>query len=139
MNTRKPTSRKVVLALIYMFLLLVSSIIPMDRQIRGLEFIIELKPTIQNLLHVPMYFVLSVFLLQMFAKSQFGTWKRYFLVLVIAAFFGIVNEVIQIAVPGRYGGTADVVLNIAGALLGIVFFCLVEKSKSGIMRRIVCE
>ena len=139
MNTCKPTSRRIVFALIYMSLVLVSSLIPMDRQIRGLEFIIGMKPAIQNLLHVPMYFVLSIFLLQILPKSRFGTWKRYFLVLVIAALFGIVNEIIQITVPGRYGGTVDMMLNFAGALLGIVFFSLVEKSRWGIMRRIVCE
>jgi hypothetical protein len=138
MNNCNASSGKIFLAIIYMLLLLSSSLIPMDRQIRGLQFIIDLKPTIQNLLHVPMYFVLSVFLMQIFPKSQFGTWKRYFLVLLVAGVFGIINEVIQTAVPGRYGGLPDILLNLAGATSGMVFFGWVEKSKSGLMRRIVC-
>ena len=111
----------------------------MDRQIRGLQFIIDLRPTIQNFLHVPMYFVLAVFLLQILPKSRLGTWKRNFLLLLLTAFFGILNEIIQTAIPGRYGGVTDILLNFAGATAGIVFFSLVEKSKSGFMRHIVSE
>jgi glycopeptide antibiotics resistance protein len=138
MNNCKPRSGKKILAFIYMLLLSGSSFIPMDRQIRGLEFIIDLKPTIQNLLHIPMYFVLSVFWLQIFPKSKFGKWKRYCLVLLVAGVFGIINEVIQTAVPGRYAGVTNIWLNFAGAIAGMIFFGLVEKSKSGFIRRIVC-
>jgi VanZ family protein len=129
MKTCKLSRNKISLSLIYMLFLLASSLIPMDRQIRGLEFLIDLKPTIQNLLHVPMYFILSIFLLQIFHKSQSEPWKRNFLVLLIAGFFGIINEIIQIPVPGRYGGLTDILLNFAGAILGIIVFGLVEKSK----------
>ena len=54
---------KIFVVLIYMFLLLTSSAIPMDREIQGLQFVIDLKPTIQNLLHIPAYIVLAVLLL----------------------------------------------------------------------------
>jgi glycopeptide antibiotics resistance protein len=138
MNNCKPRSGKKILAFIYMLLLSGSSFIPMDRQIRGLEFIIDLKPTIQNLLHIPMYFVLSVFWLQIFPKLKFGKWKRYCLVLLVAGVFGIINEVIQTAVPGRYAGVTDILLNLVGSVGGMIFFGLVEKSKSGFIRRIVC-
>ena len=129
MNNCKSSSGKIVLVFIYMLLLSGSSLIPMDRPIQGLGFIIDLKPTIQNLLHVPVYFLLAVFLLQLFPRSRFGTWKRYGLVLLIAGSLGVFNEIIQTAVPGRYAGLTDILLNFVGAAAGIVFFSLAEKLK----------
>jgi hypothetical protein len=92
MKTCKLSRRKKIsVAIIYMFFLLASSLIPMDRQIQGPEFLIDLKSTIQNLLHVPMYFVLSLFLLQIFHKLLSEPWKRNFLVLLAACFLGLIS------------------------------------------------
>ena len=140
MKTCKLSRRKKILvAIIYMFFLLASSLIPMGRQIQGPDFLIDLKSTIQNLLHVPMYFVLSLFLLQIFHKSPTEPWKRNLLVFLIVCFFGLISEIIQIPVPGRYGRLTDILLNFAGAIAGIIVFGLIEKSKPGILQRIICE
>ena len=67
-------------------MLLTSSAIPMDHQIKGLQFVIDLKPTIQNLLHIPMYMVLAVLFLQVLTKYQIHGLKRSIVVLLGAGF-----------------------------------------------------
>ena len=122
-----------------MFLLLASSAIPMDQEIQGLQFVIDLKPTIQNLLHIPAYIVLSILVLQIFQNFQIEGWRRNALVFLGSGFIGILSEIIQIAVPGRYGGLADIGLNFIGTIAGILIYGHFEKTKPGLLRRIVCE
>jgi hypothetical protein len=139
MGACRPSNIKIFVVLIYMFLLLASSAIPMEREIRGLQFVIDLKPTIQNLLHIPAYTVLAILLLQIFQNSHIADWKRNALVLLGAGLIGILSEIIQIAVPGRYGGMADIGLNFIGTIAGILIYNFIEKAKPGLIRRIVCE
>jgi len=129
---------KIFVVLIYTFLLLASSAIPMDGPIQGLQFIIDLKPTIQNLLHIPMYMVLAIFFLQILQNYQVEGWRRNLLVILGAGLIGILSEIIQIAVPGRYGGLSDIGLNFIGTITGIFIYSFVEKTKPGLIRRIVC-
>ena len=60
-------------------------------------------------------FMIFVFLLQrLFQTGLLPT-------LGTAVFMGIFLESIQAVVPGRYPGLGDMLLNIAGAILGILF------------------
>jgi VanZ family protein len=122
-----------------MLLLLASSLIPMDRDIEGLQFIIDLKPTIQNLLHIPMYIVLAILFLQILQNYQIEGWKGNILVFLGCGCFGIINEIIQIVVPGRYGGLTDIGLNLIGTIVGILIYNFIGKIRPGLIRRIVCE
>ena len=130
---------KISVVLIYMFLLLASSIIPMDREIPGFQFVMDLKPTIQNLIHVPAYIVLAILFLQIFQNNRIEGWRRNALVLLGAGLIGILGEIIQISVPGRYGSLADIGLNFIGTIVGIFIYSHVENTKPGLIRRIVCE
>jgi len=111
----------------------------MNRDIKGLQFIIDLKPTVQNLLHIPMYIVLAILFLQILQNYQIEGWKGNILVFLGSGFFGIINEIIQIVVPGRYGGLTDIGLNLIGAIVGIFIYNIVGKIWPGLIRRIVCE
>ena len=138
-DTCRPSNTKIGLVLGYVLLLLGSSLIPMDRDIQGLQFIIDLKPTIQNMLHIPMYIVLSVLFLQILQNYQIEGWRAYIFVFLGAGFFGIINEIIQIVIPGRYGGMVDIGLNLVGAIIGILLHMIVAKFRPGFIRRIVCK
>ena len=138
METCRPSKMKITLTLIYMIFLLASSAIPMDGPIQGLQFIIDLKPTIQNLLHIPIYMVLAIFFLQILQNYQIEGWRRNLLVILGAGLIGTLSEIIQIAVPGRYGGLSDIGLNFIGTITGIFIYSFVEKTKPGLIRRIVC-
>ena len=111
----------------------------MDRDVKGLQFIIELKPTIQNLLHIPMYIVLAILFLQILQNYRIEGWKANILVFLGAGCFGIISEIIQIVVPGRYCGLTDIGLNLIGAIVGIFIYNIVGKIKPGLIRRVVCE
>jgi VanZ family protein len=121
-----------------MLLLLAGSMIPMDRHIKGLEFVIDLKPTVQNLLHIPMFAILSFLFLLILAAFKIENRKRNTIVLLASGFFGLINEIIQVYIPNHYNKMTDILLNITNAILNIVAFRLVEKSKSGVIRRIIC-
>ena len=139
MKTFRLSNIKIVVVLIYMFMLLASSAIPMDRQIQGLQFIIDLKPTIQNFLHIPMYMVLAILFLLVLKNYQFHGRKRSILVFLAAGLIGILGEIIQIPVPGRYGGLSDIGLNFIGTIAGILLYNHIEKARPGLIKRIVCE
>ena len=139
MQTCRPSNKKIRIVLSYVLLLLGSSLIPMDRDIQGLQFIIDLKPAIQNLLHIPMYIVLAILFLQILQNYQIEGWKAYILVFLSSGFFGIINEIIQIVIPGRYGGLMDIYLNLVGAIIGIIIYMIVAKFRPSLIRRIVCE
>jgi hypothetical protein len=139
METCRLRNIKIALVLSYMLLLLASSLIPMDRDIEGLQFIIDLKPTIQNLLHIPMYIVLAILFLQILQNYQIEGWKGNILGFLGCGCFGIINEIIQIVVPGRYGGLTDIGLNLIGTIIGILIYNFIGKIRPGLIRRIVCE
>ena len=136
MATCRPSALKIILTSIYMLLLLTSSVIPMDKQIKGFQFVIDLKPTIQNLLHIPIYMVLAIFFLQILQNYQIEGWRRNLLVLLGSGLIGILSEIIQIAVPGRYGGLSDIGLNFIGTITGIFIYSFVEKTKPGLIRQL---
>ena len=139
METCRPSNKKIALVAFYTLLLLASSLIPMDRDVKGLQFVIDLKPAIQNLLHIPMYVILSILFLQILQNYQIEGWKANIMVILGTGFFGVINEVIQVVVPGRYGGVTDIGLNLVGTLVGVLIYHLVGKIKPGLIRRIVCE
>ena len=134
----KPSGTKIMILVAYMVLVLMTSLIPMDRDIEGLNFIIQLKPAIQNLLHIPMFAVLAILSLQVidgFIVS--GLWKFFIAAFSVVA-FGIFNELVQLWVPGRYAGLLDMGLNVLGGLLGILIYVLSARSRTNLVRRLVC-
>ena len=103
----------------YVALILVSSILPGDGETGwGFDLVANINPTVQNLLHVPVYALLAISVEGVLRDRKKGSWQ-YTIVIIFCLFFGILNEVIQIPIPGRYAGLGDILLNVAGAFLGI--------------------
>jgi VanZ family protein len=121
MSNASPTVR-VIITLCFMGLLTVASIIPGRVQPGDSVFVwlVAKTPTLlQKSLHVCLYATLVVLwawtLDAIQSKSQ-----RLVIAVTIAVCFGAAMEWFQTKVPGRYGTLADVILNAAGALLGVV-------------------
>ena len=53
--------------------------------------------------------------------------------------FGLLNEFIQNFTPGRFMGGIDMLLNLIGAVAGIMLSYLVEALRPGLIRNYVCE
>ena len=138
MKTCKPDKKKLVFLLLYMSLVMMGSLIPMDRQISGLRFIIAMKPMLQNLLHIPMFAVLSILLLQVLSGYDMTPLKRAAVLLGVAISFGVVNEMIQVIIPGRYAGMLDMVLNLIGIFSGILLYKVLSRTNPNFLRRLVC-
>lgn len=76
-------------------------------------------PSLQNVLHVPAYATLA-----WAWRWALGAWlhasrSRALAACTIASIYGVSDEWHQSFVPGRYASLSDVMLNVAGAVLGI--------------------
>ena len=86
-----------------------------------------------------MFAILAILWLQISKQYEIEGKKRIVLILLLSFGFGILNELIQLTIPGRYAGILDMGLNTIGVLCGIALYVLLEKSKPGLLRKIVCE
>ena len=134
-----PSKRKLLLLSSYILLIIASSMIPMDHEIKGLNFIISINPKLQNFLHIPMYTVLSILWLQVMQMHNVTTWKSIFSALFFACAFGFINEYVQSFIPGRYASLGDIMLDLLGAIGGISIFYILRQSKPNLLRKLVCE
>jgi len=139
MMTCKPDKRKIVLLGLYMLVILFLSLLPMNRDIKAFQILIDLDSVIQNLMHVPVYALLAVLGMQIFSIYTGTFWKTVSIVATFSVGFGILLEFLQLIIPGRYPSAADMVLNSVGALIGILFYFIVERKGSGLIKRLVCE
>ena len=121
---------KIAFLVAYMALILLTSLIPMDGNIQGLRSMVDLKPTIQNLLHIPAYGILTVLGLGLAGVDETNRLKKITLVLLLVMAFGILNEAVQMLIPGRYAGVMDLGLNTIGALSGLLFYFTSQRIQS---------
>jgi VanZ family protein len=113
-----------------MILIFIESSIPLDGSSASPDFLMELDPKIQNLLHIPLYGFLCLMWLHSFKISGLSLRKNIFFSLSITSFYGVFDEIHQSFVPGRYGGLTDVLLDITGAFLAVIFILALKKIKS---------
>jgi len=135
----KPSKRKIALLITYVVFLFATSLVPMDRPIEGLEFVFAIKPTLQNLLHIPLYMVLAILCLQVLQPYALPGRTKVIMAIVLPSLIGILNELTQIAVPGRYLSSLDAICNVIGSILGAVLYYRLERSGDNIVRRMICE
>jgi len=139
LKTCKPNKRKIALLIVYVGFLFATSLVPMDRPIEGFEFVISIKPTVQNLLHIPVYTLLAILWLQVFQPYEISVSKKLVLAIVLSSLIGIMTELIQTTVPGRYPSLFDTTLNVLGSGLGIVLYYKLHRTSDSFIRRLVCE
>lgn len=75
--------------------------------------------------HFPIYALLTFLIVVAFDDFRFFF---LFTALTIAVLFGILNEFVQLHVPGREFSFKDMLVNAAGALLVIFFFARLKKT-----------
>ncbi len=74
-------------------------------------------PALQNLLHVPLFAGLAW--LWCWALEAWPARAPGVIAGLVTAAYGVVDELHQAFVPGRYGSLTDMSLNIVGAAVGI--------------------
>ncbi len=112
----------------YMAMLLILSAIP-DTSSPENHFML-LSPTIQNLAHVPAYGFLA--LLWIFNLRSSGTPRAQAVMaaMIIATVYGLLMELLQTTVPGRFPSLLDGLLNVAGIVIFTVGYLLVSSRAS---------
>ena len=105
-----------------MVLIFVESSIPMDGASNNIQFLTDLDPTVQNLLHIPLFGVLAFFWMNAFKNWGFGKRQAIIYGFCISVMYGALDEYHQSFVPGRYGGLLDIYLDTAGAFISCIVF-----------------
>ena len=78
-----------------------------------------LTPTLQNLLHIPAFAGLALLVMRSRLGAGVDARKRSLFVFAACAASGVVCELIQIYVPGRFAGADDALFNAVGVLVGM--------------------
>ena len=115
--------------LMLMVLIFILSSIPMDGESEHLKFLMELKPTVQNLLHIPLFGLLAYLWLNALTKNGCPAKKKLIITIIITVSYGLLDEFHQTFVPGRHGSLIDILLNLVGILMGILFFSFYRSRK----------
>jgi VanZ family protein len=85
---------------------------------------IHLHPTVQNLLHIPLYGILQFLWLRSFFKLGKRRSGYFIICFGITIGYGFLDEINQRFVPGRYGSFEDMLLNVIGVCAGTVVFLM---------------
>lgn len=91
------------------------------------KFLTSLDAPLQNFLHIPIFGLLAYLWLKSLAKLSISAWAKIIITLIISIFYGILDEIHQLFVPGRYCSLMDIVLNLFGVIAGIVLFFLLRR------------
>ena len=110
------------LPVILMGMIFLLSSIPGDVEGGVLKVITTLEPSLQNLLHIPLFGLLQFLWLRGFASR--GTTGAAAIVasFCITLSYGALDELHQYFVPGRYASLLDLGLNLLGVVLGTIAF-----------------
>ena len=90
----------------------------MDKEIKGLEIVMKIDPGLQNVLHIPIFVLLSYFWLRSFYYLKFSVKRGLFLSFLCTITFGVLDEFYQILIPGRYCSIGDMLFNFTGSIIG---------------------
>ena len=76
------------------------------------------EPKWQNLLHIPAYGVLAFLWYGYGHSRKLGLWPAAVLATMCAGCYGVIDEIHQLSVPGRFASWTDVSSNWIGAIAG---------------------
>jgi VanZ family protein len=121
-----PTAYRWLLTLAFIVLIVVLSVTPDQGRPDDSIFqwlVANTSTPIQKLMHVAVYAMLALLWMWTLADIE-SRMARIVLTLLCSAGLGAVLEWYQTQVPGRFGSIVDVLLNLAGTLIGIVLAVL---------------
>ena len=88
-------------------------------------------PFAATIVHIGLYFILSVFVLRTFVLLRPVTTRLIaYATVLVALVYGILDEIHQSNVEGRTSQAVDVVADVFGAVLVVVFWFLIKRYRS---------
>lgn len=92
------------------------------------KFVLNYNEPFRKFTHAGIYFVLSIFILLFLKNSSSNKLKIYLLCLFICFLAGLLDEYHQTFVSGRTGQISDVLIDLSGSILGMVFYYFISKN-----------
>jgi glycopeptide antibiotics resistance protein len=105
-----------------------SSLIPMDYNPNHPSFWSRFDPSLQNVLHIPMFMGFAYLFNRMLIDCVSAKGKKLGLILGISVLLSFTLEGLQFFVPGRYPGWGDIALNLLGAVAGLLIVIKTQKT-----------
>ena len=105
-----------------MLAIFLSSLLHTDGTTPGFAFIGSIRSDLQSGLHVPMFFGLALVLLMLLQQIEKRKRNLVLYTFVLVNYVGIMNEGLQMLIPGRHASLGDIGLNLVGSILGLVFY-----------------
>ena len=127
MNGINPTKAKRAFICFCLTILAVSPLVP-----DGNMIIPRITPLVQNILHVPVFAILSVLLFLIFSEYRIDPLKSIVLIILISQTLSILTESIQLFMPGRCPSLSDIGSNFIGMSSGIFLVLGMKKIRSAI-------
>lgn len=125
-----PYGRRMFLPLSYMVLIFATSSIPGDSPAFENRVILAiLKPTIQNVLHIPLFGILAMLWFSAFKQLSYRERACITMSAFISIGYGLIDEVYQYFVPGRYMSLTDILLNTLGVFSAFGLYKLASRIK----------
>lgn len=124
--------RRVLLAMAYMGAILWMSSVPgtlSDDATALHRVFVWVAPSVQNLMHVPVYAGLAFLWCRVLDLRLPRLWCVLGSFLIVSS-FGVIDEWFQSFVPGRFASVGDVIANALGAAIGIGVFLYVSNRNS---------
>ena len=72
--------------------------------------------------HISAYFILGILIFNLLKEYNLGVKKMIFISIAIAMLYACSDEIHQMFVPGRSGEVRDVLIDAAGAAVGVVVY-----------------
>lgn len=122
-------SLRLLLPLTYMLGIFVLSSIPDTGRIESqLDALFHwLNPTLQNLLHIPLYGGLAGCWFWAMGAWRSKFWQRSGWAFALTLTYGFLDETYQLTVPGRFGSLSDLALDAIGAILVMVVIAVYSR------------
>lgn len=122
--------KAITLPVFYMFLIFFLSSIPGDNSDALSGFLHQINPSLQNMLHVPLYMGLMTLWVLILPNFNLRWRRNLCLSFAISWVYSIVDELHQFYVPGRYPGLIDIILNTLGIMIAFLLFYWFFKHKN---------
>ena len=113
--------KSVVFSILYMVLISLLSSIPDNDSTVVSSFLQMLDPTLQNMLHIPLFGGLALLWVLSLHNWPLAEKSVLYAGFIISSIYSLVDEAHQFLVPGRYPGLIDIILNNIGVTLAVLW------------------
>jgi len=113
---------------LYMIIIFAFSSIPDYGRENTPKIFYLLSPNLQNLLHIPEFGLLAYLWMQALDKNKGSLLKARVWTASISISYGILDELHQLFIPGRYASFGDILFDILGIISGIIIYGLFKST-----------